>query len=157
MVLVAGAVALSAQLRAGPEPDSSPVMAAASEPRRTVVSAKDIEGAEEVIEPDALAALVTPAPVVAAGAADTVVSASAVTDVPALAMVPVTLAVKPWGTVYIDGRERGVSPPMKRIMLPAGTHEIRIVNPAYPPFTATLTVKKNDPATFTHHFGAAPH
>jgi hypothetical protein len=45
---------------------------------------------------------------------------------------------------------------MKRLVLPAGTHEIRIVNPAYPPYTTTLTIKKNDPATLTHHFGAAP-
>jgi len=157
MVAVAGAVALSAQLRAGPDVTSSPVMQAAAEPRRTVVSAKDIEGVDEEIAPDALAALVSAAPVTAAGAAETVPPADAAAPAPAPVMVPVTLAVKPWGTIFIDGRERGVSPPMKRIMLPAGTHEVRIVNPAYPPYTATLTVKKNDAAALTHNFGAAPH
>jgi hypothetical protein len=71
-------------------------------------------------------------------------------------MVPVTLSVKPWGTVYVDGHERGVSPPMKRLMLPAGPHEIRIVNPVHPAYTTTVTLKKNDPAAVTHDFGAAP-
>jgi len=156
MVAVAGAVALSAQLRAGPDLSSTPAIQAASAPHRTVVSAKDIEGVEEEIAPDALAKLVSSSTMMAAGAAEPAAQASAVKEEPAIAMVPVALTVKPWGTIFIDGRERGVSPPMKRIVLPAGTHEIRIVNPAYPPFTTTLTVKKNDPAALVHHFGAAP-
>jgi serine/threonine protein kinase len=156
MVAVAGAVALSAQLRAGPDLAATPLMPAAAEPRRTVVSAKDIEGVEEVVTPDALAALVAAAPVEQTSAAEAMPAASAPVEAPANATVSVALAVKPWGTIFVDGRERGVSPPMKRIVLPAGTHEIRIVNPAYPPYTTTLTVKKNEPATLTHHFGAAP-
>jgi hypothetical protein len=41
------------------------------------------------------------------------------------------LLVKPWGTVYVDGEERGVSPPLKKLDLPAGRHTIRVVNPAF--------------------------
>jgi hypothetical protein len=156
MVAVAGAVALSAQLRAGPDLSATPLMPASAEPRRTVVSSKDIEGVEEVVTPDALAALVAAAPVEQTSAAVAVPAAGAPAEAPANATVSVALAVKPWGTIFVDGRERGVSPPMKRLVLPAGTHEIRIVNPAYPPYTTTLTIKKNDPATLTHHFGAAP-
>ena len=131
---------------------------AAAEPRRTVVSAKDIAGAEEVVAPDALDALIAQAP--AADAATTssaaTADAAAAPVAPAVVTVPVTLAVKPWGTVFVDGRERGASPPLRRLTLPPGTHEIRIVNPASAPYTVTLTLKKNEPAAVAHDFGAAP-
>lgn len=41
------------------------------------------------------------------------------------------LQIKPWGTVYVDGAERGVSPPLKRLALTPGRHTIRITNPDY--------------------------
>lgn len=41
------------------------------------------------------------------------------------------LQIKPWGTVYVDGVERGVSPPVKRLSLTPGRHTIRITNPEY--------------------------
>jgi hypothetical protein len=47
---------------------------------------------------------------------------------------PVTdlkLVVKPWGTVYVDGVERGVSPPLKHLTLPPGRHTVRVVNSNY--------------------------
>jgi hypothetical protein len=54
---------------------------------------------------------------------------------PALAPVSgsasVKLLIKPWGTVYVDGVERGVSPPLKRLSLPPGRHTVRVVNPNY--------------------------
>jgi hypothetical protein len=43
----------------------------------------------------------------------------------------VKLLIKPWGTVYVDGVERGVSPPLKRLALPPGRHTVRVVNPNY--------------------------
>jgi hypothetical protein len=143
------------------------IKAAASEPRRTVVSAKDLMETEEIM-PVTAAAFATPVaadlPAAAAPAelpaapAETVVAENAAAPEvpPPVVMVPVTLAVKPWGTVFVDGRERGASPPLKRLMLPAGPHEIRIVNPVHPPYTTTVTLKKNGPATVTHDFGPAP-
>jgi hypothetical protein len=41
------------------------------------------------------------------------------------------LQIKPWGNVYVDGVERGVSPPLKRLALPPGRHTVRITNPQY--------------------------
>jgi hypothetical protein len=41
------------------------------------------------------------------------------------------LQIKPWGTVYVDGVERGVSPPLKRLALTPGAHTIRITNPSF--------------------------
>jgi serine/threonine protein kinase len=167
---VAGSVALAAAVLIGlfvhfqstPDP-VLPVAVAATvkpvvaEPHRTVVSAKDIEGVEEEVAPETLAGLIAPAP--AAEQTSTVAASVAAADAPPAApvvvMVPVNLSVKPWGTVYIDGRERGVSPPLKRLTLPAGTHEVRIVNPVHPAYTTTITLKKNE-TTVAHDFGAAP-
>jgi hypothetical protein len=43
----------------------------------------------------------------------------------------VKLSIQPWGTVYVDGVERGVSPPLKWVTLTAGRHTVRIVNPNF--------------------------
>jgi serine/threonine protein kinase len=153
---VAMAIGLGLHLRDKHEEIIKPAEAQA-EPRRTVVSAADIAGVE-----DAAPLVATAAPVpVAEQPPETAVPAPApaeeVPAAPVIPMLPVTLAVKPWGTVFIDGRERGVSPPLKRLLLPAGTHEVRIVNPAYPtPFTTTITLKKNSATAVEHNFGAAP-
>lgn len=41
------------------------------------------------------------------------------------------LQIKPWGVVYVDGVDRGVSPPVKRLALTPGRHTVRITNPKY--------------------------
>jgi hypothetical protein len=41
------------------------------------------------------------------------------------------LQVQPWGVVYVDGVDRGVSPPVKRLVLTPGKHTIRITNPNF--------------------------
>lgn len=41
------------------------------------------------------------------------------------------LQIQPWGTVYVDGVDRGVSPPIKRLQLPPGRHTVRVTNPNF--------------------------
>lgn len=41
------------------------------------------------------------------------------------------LFIRPWGTVYVNGRQRGVSPPLKVLNLPPGNHTVRVVNPNF--------------------------
>jgi len=41
------------------------------------------------------------------------------------------LHIQPWGTVYVDGIDRGVSPPIKRLQLPPGRHTVRVTNPNF--------------------------
>jgi len=41
------------------------------------------------------------------------------------------LRIRPWGVVYVDGVDRGVSPPIKRLVLARGRHTIRITNPNF--------------------------
>ena len=74
---------------------------------------------------------------------------------PVIETVSYKLAIKPWGTVYVDGRERGVSPPMKRLSLPAGKHKIRIVNPNFPDYSINLDSGKNKSGAIEHDFAAA--
>ncbi len=41
------------------------------------------------------------------------------------------LQIVPWGVVYVDGVDHGVSPPLRRLALTPGKHTIRITNPKY--------------------------
>jgi hypothetical protein len=74
---------------------------------------------------------------------------------PVIETVSYRLAIKPWGTVYVDGRERGVSPPMKKLLLPAGRHKLRIVNPSFPDYYVNLDPGKNRTGTIEHDFASA--
>ena len=56
----------------------------------------------------------------------------------AVAGTTYTLAIQPWGTIVVDGVERGATPPLKHITLPPGEHTIRIVNPGFPEHTVTV-------------------
>ena len=47
-----------------------------------------------------------------------------------------------WGTILVNGVNRGVSPPLKRLSLPAGQHTIRIINPSVPEHTVTVNSVK---------------
>ena len=59
-------------------------------------------------------------------------------------MITVILSVKPWGEVYVDGKKKGVSPPLKSINLTPGSHVIEIQNTTFPKFVKSLTVKPGD-------------
>ena len=89
------------------------------------------------------------------GESVTAASSAPPAKAPALDSVGVTLAIKPWGTVYVDGRERGVSPPLKRLTLSAGTHQVRVANPGFNDYQLTIEVGKNQSNAITHEFSAA--
>jgi serine/threonine protein kinase len=64
------------------------------------------------------------------------------------------LAIKPWGTVYVDGAERGVSPPLKRLALTPGKHQIRVVNPSFPDYLTEVDQQDGKSGTIAHDFPA---
>ena len=64
------------------------------------------------------------------------------------------LLIKPWATVYVDGIERGVSPPIKRLTLPPGRHTIRLTNPNFPEHTITVDAGTRETATVGYDFRA---
>jgi hypothetical protein len=64
------------------------------------------------------------------------------------------LLIKPWGTVYVDGVDRGVSPPIKRLTLGPGQHTIRIVNPTFAEHIMTVDAGAKETMIIEHDFTA---
>jgi hypothetical protein len=64
------------------------------------------------------------------------------------------LRIKPWGTLFVDGEQRGASPPLKQVVLTHGRHDIRIVNPSFPEYVTTIDVNQNKPGVIAHDFSA---
>ncbi len=62
------------------------------------------------------------------------------------------LAVTPWGQVEVDGRAMGTTPPLTRLSLPAGSHQIVVRNGDFPAHTVNVTVSEDKPVTLRHRF-----
>ncbi len=163
LVVVAALVALFALLRQADSSDAlalsvpsaledpynaseAPLVALPQQP------AAQLEG--PVIDETASGAPVAPPP-----APDTAVPPTAVQLAPegtppeaAVAGTTYTLAVKPWGTIVVDGVARGASPPLRRITLPPGEHTIRIVNPSFPEHTITVNSVEGQASTIELDF-----
>lgn len=69
-----------------------------------------------------------------------------------VASFPVRFLIKPWGDVYVDGKKRGTSPPLKKLSLTEGKHKIRIVNPEFPDYVLEIDVGKRKLGTIEHEF-----
>jgi len=61
-------------------------------------------------------------------------------------------AVAPWGEVLIDGKSRGVSPPLRVLEIPAGPHTIEIRNSTFPAHIAKVEVKAGEAIRIRHRF-----
>lgn len=66
--------------------------------------------------------------------------------------VRVSINVRPWGEIVIDGVSRGVTPPLKTVMLRPGKYAVTVRNSAQPPYNTTLVVTAGKPAVITHLF-----
>jgi hypothetical protein len=65
------------------------------------------------------------------------------------------LNVKPWGTIYVDGKRRGVSPPMKRLVLPAGRHTVMVENPGFADHIVEINSPRGASGLIAHDFTAS--
>lgn len=54
------------------------------------------------------------------------------------------LQIQPWGVVYVDGVDRGVSPPIKRLVLAPGRHTVRVTNPNFTERTLEVDTTMGD-------------
>jgi class 3 adenylate cyclase len=61
-------------------------------------------------------------------------------------------AVAPWGEVLVDGKSRGVSPPLRVLEIPAGPHTIEIRNSTFPAHIAKVEVKAGEAIRIRHRF-----
>jgi class 3 adenylate cyclase len=68
------------------------------------------------------------------------------------AMANVSIAVAPWGEIYLDGKKQGVSPPLYTLHVTPGEHAIEIRNTTFPPYTESIRVKAGEKKKIKHKF-----
>jgi class 3 adenylate cyclase len=73
---------------------------------------------------------------------------------PKPAAPPATLvfAIQPWGEIYVNGKSRGVSPPMKSLKLEPGKYRIEVKNTTFAAHSENLDLKARDEITVRHKF-----
>jgi len=64
----------------------------------------------------------------------------------------VVVDVSPWGEIYVDGKPRGTTPPLKTFDLPPGRHRIEVRNPVQPPHITFATLQAGEVRRIRHEF-----
>ncbi|MDF8365509.1 hypothetical protein [Achromobacter anxifer] len=131
-----------------PEPSIAPESAPASTPEPTTTptpAPAAAAAASAELGPRVASEL---APGVAPGASEPV----AQTPPPPAPPVTVSVAVRPWGEVLINGRSRGVSPPLRELSLAPGRYQVTLRNASAGDHRMTLTVTAGRPASIVHEF-----
>ena len=139
------------QAEAPAVPDAAPA------PPLAAASATDEPNVDDILAQAASAATVAPTPAPAAPATaevpvDAILDAAAAPVVEKPDTATYRLAIKPWGTVYVDGKETGVTPPLKKLVLPSGKHTLRFVNPGFPEYTMDVNLSKGKSSTIDYDF-----
>ena len=135
-----------AQARPDPQPAtpaSPPQVAAPAEPVQ-----------EEAAAP-AKPKLAAPAPRAARRevlAARSAPPAPARTAAPVAAAGTLQLAILPWGEVFVNGKSRGVSPPLRSVEVPPGTYTVEVRNTSFPTHTRRVEVRAGEPVRIRHRF-----
>lgn len=63
-----------------------------------------------------------------------------------------TVAVQPWGEVWIDGCKRGITPPLFKLQLPPGNYLVELRNPGLPSYSQKLQISAGQSVTLRHSF-----
>jgi hypothetical protein len=66
--------------------------------------------------------------------------------------IVVGFAILPWGEVYINGKMRGVSPPMRELALKPGRYKVEIRNADFPPHVEVIEVKPGSRIRIKYQF-----
>jgi len=64
----------------------------------------------------------------------------------------VELAILPWGEVFVNGRSRGVSPPLRSFEMDPGTYTIEVRNTSFPAYSRRIQVRAGEPVRIRHRF-----
>ncbi|WP_211473167.1 serine/threonine protein kinase [Collimonas humicola] len=64
----------------------------------------------------------------------------------------VTLAIRPWGNVIVDGNLKGASPPLKKLVLAEGKHQIKVANPSFPDKVFEIDVNQKKSRSIDYNF-----
>jgi class 3 adenylate cyclase len=71
---------------------------------------------------------------------------------PALPPATLVFAVQPWGEIYVNGKARGVTPPVKSLKLEPGKYKIEVRNTTFPAHVENLDLKARDEITVRYKF-----
>jgi hypothetical protein len=93
-----------------------------------------------------------PAPATAAPSAAVETEESPAVVAEAAALTTVSFAISPWGEIHVDGKMRGISPPLRNIELPPGQHRIEIKNADSPPHVEFVDAKSGGRIRIRHKF-----
>ncbi len=66
--------------------------------------------------------------------------------------VEISLVVLPWGEIYLDGKKQGVSPPLMKLQVAPGSHEIEIRNSNFRVYKQTIQAKVGEKIKVSHKF-----
>ncbi len=77
-----------------------------------------------------------------------------------LALAPVqpaivSLAIRPQGEVFVDGISRGRAPPLVRVEIAPGRHQLVVRHPGYSPYELALDLKPGEHRAIRHTFAPA--
>jgi hypothetical protein len=64
----------------------------------------------------------------------------------------ISLAILPWGEVYLDGKKQGVSPPLLELQVVAGRHTVEIRNSTFPAHKEVIQAKPGSTIRIKHSF-----
>jgi hypothetical protein len=151
MLIVAGGVGARAMMDPKVEPPAAPlaaptpatpkvVAAPAVPPKVALQKAAAVEGKPPVVKPQVARAERRPEKVASAPDAATAKTGR------------IDLSVAPWGEIVIDGRSRGVSPPLRELEISAGPHTIEIRNSTFPAHLQRIDVKAGETTRIRHRF-----
>lgn len=134
-------------------PAASVADGALSSPNGTSAQPSAASGVPATVQPSTGSATgsATDAPGVATATTDALAAAAAETP-PKPATGTVNLNISPWGEVLVDGRPRGVSPPLRSLTLPAGKHTITVRNPASSDYQVSIDLSEGRSASVSHRF-----
>ena len=148
------------EARGAPTPNTAPAVAAAPVAAPSVASATpEPAPVETLLEPTAKPVKAEAVETARARERRLAREAAAAPVTVAAAPAPtvqgvVQLAISPWGQVEVDGVAAGTTPPLARLTLAAGKHQIVVRNDDFPPYTTTVTVEDEKPVTLRHRFGS---
>ena len=112
----------------------------AKAPSRTAVAAARSQSATAA----------APAPSAGAVEEESLAAPEAVASAPAPGTI--NFAISPWGEVHINGRKRGISPPLRSVELAPGRHRIEIRNANFPPHIEVVDVRSGGRIRIRHKF-----
>jgi serine/threonine-protein kinase len=143
----AGSAAATAPITAPPTAaTAAPVTAAATPPPTTAPVPTPAPGANAAASPPPRPAPRPRPPAPPARDARTATSAPAAQGV-------LQLAITPWGQIEVNGQPAGTAPPLTRLTLPEGTHQITVRNADFPPYSTTVQVHPDRPVILRFRFG----